>query len=1106
MSAATLTRPTAAVWDAVLVAGGPSAALDVLDGLKPGSNWRHVAIAGLLPEHWAELQASAIAPDVAAANVASFGPGTARHWETERAELVRHKRHKIQTESTTGRGLPQGQAGHLAGALIRLDQTYRHLQAGGWRTLSATLPDLPVFDQWKPTDARQKGNRDDRGQWIPTLDEQGRPVPVKYEAPPAFPDGGGLLLPNVPERRWRLICDRQGLPFPDPATVAAGFWAWALQTPELQLLIGEGPKKALAAISAGWAAVGVPGVTMGWRRVDDTGRRRLIAALQALSCPGRRWLIAFDAEARPDTAAKVGAAAGALAQTLRAAGGRPLIARLPLLSGTTKTGLDDLLAAGGLEALDRALANTGPRPVLPRLRRPDRIAPAGRWLGDACPIPSPDVAPLVLVRAPMGCGKTQAAAAALAPLAAEGCPVLQPSHRKALGQAAAESIGIPWRPRPGTDDRLQGIAACWDSWRPDSAMRITGHGWSGGVMVLDEWMQAAEHLLLSHGTTLGKRRAATLRTAAEQLPQMRQTIALDAQMADWGVRLLERLTGRQALLIASEHQPMAGRPLHCPEGFTTPQAAADAFRIKWAELVDSGQPFLCWTSAQRAGMLNAPQTLATAHRLRRPGDLVEVVDSTTREAAAELAADPDGFAERRTAEAQRLGVSWALYCSPAISSGISFHRWKPAAVIAYSGGRIAPEHAAQALARVRCPEVPAYLFAPERSPGDALRVGSGATDPAQLIAHLRAVANPLLGVLENAGADGAWLEAWAELGAHRNRQNYAYRATLSGLLELEGWELQAPEPDPDDAGDQARLLSEQLGDIATAQQDAEDAAVIAARLLTDQEAAELTKRRQLDPDDAAALQRHKLATAWGIGTAAPSPALLEADRDGLRKRLRLGWLITTPEILDLVPGHDDRRIAALDPEGRPFEPDRLRVALAPRIAFLQLLGTADRPRVLLELLQRFEAGEVIAANNPAIVALHDAATSDRRRLAAAAGVSPGARPTGTLRALLKACGWKLQQVGRGHGSGPLTYRAQRVALPDGVNPEALAAAWLAELQASGDGAVFAPTDKPCRGKTAPLQPPPKPPAARTVWLALIRTPQPHQIARTGPPPPVLSAA
>ncbi|MFN9622042.1 MAG: hypothetical protein ACK587_04285, partial [Cyanobacteriota bacterium] len=56
---------------------------------------------GILPGHWAELEASGIAPDVATLNVASFGPGTDRHWETERSELVRCERGRIQTESTT---------------------------------------------------------------------------------------------------------------------------------------------------------------------------------------------------------------------------------------------------------------------------------------------------------------------------------------------------------------------------------------------------------------------------------------------------------------------------------------------------------------------------------------------------------------------------------------------------------------------------------------------------------------------------------------------------------------------------------------------------------------------------------------------------------------------------------------------------------------------------------------------------------------------------------------------------------------------------------------------------------------------------------------------
>ena len=1077
--------------------------------------------AGLLPRHWAELQASAIAPDVAALNVAAFGPGTDRHWESERAELVAHARLQIQTESRAGNGHPQGQAGFLADRLIRLDSRYRHLQAGGWRSLSDALPGLDPFDQWKPNQGRGKGRRDAAGRWQPLPGQT-----IKYEAQPQHPAGGGLLLPQVPLRCWERICERQSLPLPDPATVAAGFWPWALATPGLQLLICEGWKKALAAVSAGWAAVALPGVEMGRRRVKADGSERLIEALQLLAAPQqllgsqknlliaeriwalamatagtnrllflgdrrgritaakpcRPWLIAFDAEAKTSTARKVGAAAGALARALRSAGGRVEIARLPLLPGTEKTGLDDLLAAAGPEALDRALADTGPRAVLPWLRPADHIAPAGQWLGVACPLPSPELAPLLILRASMGCGKTEATAQALAPLAAEGVPVLMPSHRKALGQAAAERVGVPWCPSPGTDERLQGVAGCLDSWCSSSALEISPSGWSGGVLVLDEWMQQIQHLLLSTGTALVDRpgrRAAVLRTLAEQLPRMRQVIAADAQMADWGVQLLERLTGRSALVIASKHRPMAGRALHCPEGFATAAATALAFRAKWAELVEAGAPFLCGTSAQQAGMCNAPQTLANLHRLRRPDARLLVIDSSTPEAAAELAADPDGVAERFD----------AIYCSPSISSGISFQRWKPAAVLVLAGGRIAPEHAAQVAARVRSPEVPAWVFAPERCPGSALKVGSGSTDPAALIASLRAVANPLLGVLEDAG--DAWLQAWAELGARRNRQHYAYRATIAGLLEAEGWQLQAPGPAPCPVA--AAIATAELQEIAAAALDAEDAAVIAAPLLDAEAAAALQRRRQRTPEERIALQRHRLAERWALGTAAPSLELLEADRDGLRDRLRLGWLLTTPEALALIPGHDQQRIAALDPTGRPFAPDRLRVTLGPKVAALIALG-------LPQLLARFSAGEVIAANDPAVMQLHTTATAHRAQLVAATGWSPAKLATGTLRTLLRACGWQLQRAGRikarGAGRDALTYRAQLMALPEGVDAQALAAAWLAELQAAASGALFAPTGGFCRGRKCPTPPASTPPlphrplswgrVAPIPWTAAIR--------------------
>ncbi|MCP9861086.1 MULTISPECIES: DUF3854 domain-containing protein [unclassified Cyanobium] len=1027
-----------------------------------GSSWDVAAGPDrTLPHHLAEwVEGSAVHPELAAANLQTLaGSAVIEALAGDRLEQL-------------GAHAQQ----YATAPVVRLLQALEPVAAaGGW-----WCSGLDPLADWAPMSWGQL--KPD----APRRDADGKVI--KLEAPWGPPTRSIWL--RVPAVVAQLVADRHRLPL--PAAVAAdhdgragAFWRWWAVEPRLPLVVAEGPKKAGALLSLGLPTVALPGIDSGAKRNGPpgsdgrrTGPLELIPDLAALPLAGRRVMVLFDHSSKAEPREPI--AARHLARLLLRAGAREALAGT--VPGTHGKGADDHIVNGGTwEQLAAALAPLGPEPVLPRLRAADRIAPAGpgHFLGVSCPLPSPELAPLVILKAPMGCGKTEAIAQALAPLAAAGVPILMPSHRQALGQAAAERVGVPWCPVPGSDERQQGVAGCWDSWCPSSHLQISGHSWSGAALVLDEWAQAVEHLLFSTGTALADRRAEVLRTAADQLPRMRQTIAADAQMPEWAVRLLERLTGRRALVIRSEHQPMAGRPLHCPEGFGTPAAAATAFRAQWAQLVIAGRPFLCWTSAQRAGMNNAPQTLAAVHRQWCPEARVLVIDSTTPEAAAELAADPDGVAEQ-----------WdAIYCSPSISSGISFQRWKPAAVIAYAGGRIAPEHAAQALARVRSPEVPAYLFAPE---GGALKVASRSTEPAELIRHLQAVTDPLFGQLQAAGE--AWLEAWSEAGAHRNRQRHAYRATIAGLLQAEGWELQAPGPEPCPAA--GAKAAADLAAIAKAALAAEYAAVIAAPQLEPEAAAALKRRRRRTPEERAALQRHQLIERWALGTAAPSLQLLEADRDGLRDRLRLGWILATPEALALIPGHDQQRIAALDPTGQPFAPDRLRVTLGPKVAALIALG-------LPQLLARFSAGEVIAANDPAVMQLHTTATAHRAQLVAATGCSPGKLPTGTLRALLQACGWELQRVGRikarGAGRDALTYRAQLMALPEGVTTEALAAAWLAELQAAATGALFSPTWNLCRGQKCPTLPdhgPPPPhrpsPWGRVVpipWAAALRTHQ-----------------
>ena len=168
------------------------------------------------------------------------------------------------------------------------------------------------------------------------------------------------------------------------------------------------------------------------------------------------------------------------------------------------------------------------------------------------------------------------------------------------------------------------------------------------------------------------------------------------------------------------------------------------------------------------------------------------------------------------------------------------------------------------------------------------------------------------------------------------------------------------------------------------------------------------------------------------------------------------------------------------------------MAIGQQISALQALG-------LPQLLERFAAGDVIAATDPAVLALHVNATAHRGQLAQAAGLSPAALPTGTLRALLQACGWRLEQAGRikarGTDRDAYTYRAHRLALPAGVDAAALAAAWIAELGAPIAGAKSSPTQILHRGEKSPTPaPPPQPPP---IWRHL----QARAVAIPWPSPP-----
>ena len=154
-------------------AGGPKQ-LSVVASLKTEVlPPRHIAL-----QHWLELtEGSAIAPDLAALNFRSFGPGCSTSSDAERLALLRPALEQLNP-----------QPGFSAWARRRLEQRYDHLDAGGFRFVGDCLPGFEATSCWKPNTPRCLSSGFGKAS-----------KPVKYETSPRRRPG--LFLCQLPLER-----------------------------------------------------------------------------------------------------------------------------------------------------------------------------------------------------------------------------------------------------------------------------------------------------------------------------------------------------------------------------------------------------------------------------------------------------------------------------------------------------------------------------------------------------------------------------------------------------------------------------------------------------------------------------------------------------------------------------------------------------------------------------------------------------------------------------------------------------------------------------------------------------------------------------------------
>ncbi len=987
----------------------------VQEGTPPpvGSAW-DVATdpEGLRPHHLADwVEGSAVAPELAAANLLSIsGPAVLEALAGERLDQLGG--HAAQYVTAT------------AARILRPLEPLA--AAGGW--WCSGLDPLADWAQmawgiFKPDQPRTSGPVG-----------FGEPEkPRKYENPIGTRTRSIWL--RVPAAIAPRAADRFGLALPpevaaDADGSAGAFWRWLAGTPALPLVVTEGAKKAAALLSIGVPAVALPGIWNGAPKNPATGRPALLPELAAVPLTDRPVWVLFDASDKADPAEPL--AADRLGRLLAAAGAD---VRVGIVPGAHGKGADDhLRSGGGWEALAAALLPLGLRPVLPRLRAADRIAPAGVYLGDAYAIPSPENARLVALAAPMGSGKTEAIAAAVETFLQEGRRVLLVTYRRSLGAALAERLGLPWAEdvAPGSDLRQQGLALCVDSFCPTSGQQITPDDWRDCVVVIDEACAVLAHALKGTGTAIARRRPPVLETLAAVLRNASQVIVADAQLSDPVLEAIETITGQRAELVASKHRPAAGRRLIV-------HPTRESWRSELVDQLKARRRLWIATTAAKEGV-NAAKHLAEEVHQHWPEGRVLVVDSDT---VADDSHDASRLAEAPDAIAGRYDV---VVASPAVAAGLSVTlRGHFDAVMVAAGGITEPDAIAQAAARVR-DDCPRHLFAPEQSPGNHLRTGSGDGDPDAVLRHLGQHEALTVAQLVAAGADlergtvGPWLRLWARIVALLNRQRLAYRATVRGLLEREGYESTEAAELSAAGKAQAMAMAESLQDIADKAQADADAATIAAEPISATEAATLERKRKRSPAERAKLARFRVAQTWGLGSAEPSPALLEADREQLSQRRRFAWLLQDHRGRQLAAQHDLALGAETTYRGRTWAPDLCRDAIGPKLTAADAVGLAG-------WLARADSGEWFTATDSQLLALQSTALAHAASLRQVLGVSPGKRAITTLRALLSLAGYRVESHRcRSDGERAWRYRVTPEPLPEGADPERLQAAWVEQLQ------------------------------------------------------------
>ena len=852
--------------------------------------------------------------------------------------------------------------GRLSSGILR---SYEHIEAGGWWSSGVDLLS-PTFDAnlwgcFKPDTPRFN------------LDNQKR---VKYEHPPKV--STEIFALKVPDSVWDRIAVRSGIKrYHSPLALRlqnrhrpVSFWEWTLKTPELPLLVTEGAKKAGSLLTAGYAAIALPGIWGGYRQPKDEqgnkiGKPKLIPQLEAFAGAGREVVFVFDSDTKPKTVANVRKAILTTGKLLQQQGCQVSV----ITWSYPEKGVDDLMAARGVECFhalyhDRISLEDFELLELLDLSPYVNQRVNQRYLGSVnthqssvisnqTPLmaglsPPPDTK-LIALKSAKNTGKTEWLTRQVEKALANGQRVLVASHREQLAIFTGNRFSIDYRRELRTSQTkgVFGYSLCVDSLHPEGNPPFNPEHWEGAVVVIDEVEQIIWHLLNSN--TCLSHRVAILKCFKELLQTVVSTggqiYIADADLSPLSLRYIQQLIGYPVTtwVVENIYNPNQGsRQLFTYEGRDPSKLVA-----RLVQAIGDREKPLIMTGAQKLTSKWGTQTLEASLKKRFPQHRILRIDS-------ESVSSPDHPAYGCMGN---LNAILPLYdiviASPTIETGVSIDiKGHFTSVWAIAQGTQTVEAVCQALERLR-DDVPRHLWAASQGLN---KVGKGETSFQALLAsqHQLCKANIRLLMMADAGDEFGdinpdfqpeTLNAWANRAILVNRGMWRYRESILKKLSKEGYSIHPQPPTQDHEG--GLTTDEIKAEVKQTQQENHQKycqQVSEAKTPSDSELAELERLQAKTEPERQRKRKGELVKRYGGEI---TPLLVEKDDLGWYPKLRLHYYLTVGA--EFLTERDKRSLLKMIKAGNGslFQPDvnkRLRGATTKTLEIINLTQFLDPER------------------------------------------------------------------------------------------------------------------------------------------------------------------